>query len=204
MGLGSSVYVNGKFNSAVAIIGIDTILIYPYNLQYNISFLFPPRIPTAPQQLTKQQFNQYDRPSIIIYTNRQTTTHLHAAKKIIAREKPKVSSKPLSSYLQDTDDDDTNDNHINNENENINQQIEINIESTDNSNNNIDDIDYDQHHNYPKVILQADKLGRSVQSQLLRILPNNQEQKLVSSTPEWKKLQRQRSSNVIEWLTREE
>ena len=162
-----------------------------------ISFLFPHRIPTVPSQLKQQTLftaNQYDRQSTIIYTNRQTTTHLHAAKKIIAREKPKVSSKPLSSYLQDTDDD-TNDNHISNDN--INQQIEINIESTD-TNNNIEnnDIDYDQHHNYPKVILQADKLGRSVQSQLLRILPNNQEQKLVSSTPEWKKLQRHATETI--------
>ena len=131
--------------------------------------------------------------------DRKTTTHLHAAKKITAREKPKVSSKPLSSYLQDTDNDHTNDNHIsNNENDNINQQIEINIENTDNSNtiDNNNDIDYDQHHNYPKVILQADKLGRSVQSQLLRILPNNQEQKLVSTTPEWKKLQRHATETI--------
>lgn len=166
-------------------------------MQYNISFLFPHRIPTPPSQLlTKQQSNQYDRPSII-YTNRLSTTHLLAAKKIIAREKPKVSSKPLSSYLQDTDDDHTDDNHISNENDNTIQQIEINIESTDNS-NTIDnnDIDYDQHHNYPKVILQADKLGRSVQSQLLRILPNNQEQKLVSSTTEWKKLQRHATETI--------
>jgi len=45
-----------------------------------------------------------------------------------------------------------------------------------------------QHHNYPNVILQADKLGRSAHNQILRILPKSKP--LVSSTTEWKRLER--------------
>lgn len=49
---------------------------------------------------------------------------------------------------------------------------------------------YDAHHNYPKVILQADKLGRSAVTQIRRVLPKQKGEQLVSSTPEWKRLQR--------------
>eukprot|EP00584_Thalassiosira_punctigera_P010608 CAMPEP_0172534566 /NCGR_PEP_ID=MMETSP1067-20121228/6879_1 /TAXON_ID=265564 ORGANISM="Thalassiosira punctigera, Strain Tpunct2005C2" /NCGR_SAMPLE_ID=MMETSP1067 /ASSEMBLY_ACC=CAM_ASM_000444 /LENGTH=726 /DNA_ID=CAMNT_0013319373 /DNA_START=172 /DNA_END=2352 /DNA_ORIENTATION=- len=51
-----------------------------------------------------------------------------------------------------------------------------------------------QHHNYPKVILQADKLGRSAHAQILRVLPKAKP--LVSSTQEWKRLQRHASEVV--------
>ena len=46
----------------------------------------------------------------------------------------------------------------------------------------------DAHHNYPKIILEADKLGRSAHAQILRVLPKPKP--LVSSTSEWKQLQR--------------
>ena len=52
----------------------------------------------------------------------------------------------------------------------------------------------EQHHNYPKVILQADKLGRSAHAQILRILPKSKP--LVSSTPEWKRLQRHATESI--------
>ena len=52
----------------------------------------------------------------------------------------------------------------------------------------------EQHHNYPKVILQADKLGRSAHAQILRILPKSKP--LVSSTPEWKRLQRHAAESI--------
>lgn len=44
------------------------------------------------------------------------------------------------------------------------------------------------HHNYPKVILQADALGRSAHAQFSRLLPKPKP--LVSATSEWKRLQR--------------
>ena len=47
---------------------------------------------------------------------------------------------------------------------------------------------HDAHHNYPKIILEADKLGRSAHAQILRVLPKPKP--LVSSTSEWKQLQR--------------
>jgi len=70
------------------------------------------------------------------------------------------------------------------------EQLQIQLESTDPS-SEIDDIAY---HNYPKVILQADKLGRSAHAQILRILPKPKP--LVSSTPEWKRLQRHAVENI--------
>jgi hypothetical protein len=52
---------------------------------------------------------------------------------------------------------------------------------------------YLQHENIPRVILQADLLGRSAHAQIMRILPNKPPPAippLVSSTPEWRKLRR--------------
>jgi len=82
-----------------------------------------------------------------------------------------------------------------------NERIEVELESAKSEFNDdlqqrsLDDItthtaDTDiQHHNYPKVILQADKLGRSAHAQISRLLPNKPKQ-LVSSTNEWKRLER--------------
>ena len=76
------------------------------------------------------------------------------------------------------------------------EDVKIQFESTDPSSSSEFD-DTAQHHNYPKVILQADKLGRSAHAQILRILPKAKP--LVSSTPEWKRLQRH-ASEVIQSL----
>ncbi|KAL9179822.1 hypothetical protein ACHAXT_007792 [Thalassiosira profunda] len=52
----------------------------------------------------------------------------------------------------------------------------------------VDPQHHDAHHNYPKVILQADKLGRSAADQIVKLLPK--QRPLVSNTDEWKRLQR--------------
>ena len=127
--------------------------------------------------MTQQQ--QYVRASFV-YTN------LAATKKDEQEQTSRkdVSSKPLSAYLNEQQDSHTSVHHKDGE------QIEIRLDTTAESNTLDHHTTTDPHHNYPKVILQADKLGRSAHSQILRILPKQQQKPLVSTTSEWKRLQR--------------
>lgn len=143
----------------------------------------------------KQFSSYYDTSSNILYTSKEST-HLEA--KNIDTEQKKISSKPLSSYLHTEYSDDSHSHSSSNiENQ---HNIEIKLESQrDDINNDVNDLKHhtahaDQRHNYPKVILQADKLGRSAHSQILRILPK--QKPLVSSTPEWKRLHRHASEMI--------
>ncbi|EJK76542.1 hypothetical protein THAOC_01689 [Thalassiosira oceanica] len=53
---------------------------------------------------------------------------------------------------------------------------------------------HDAHHNYPRVLLHADRLGRDATKRILNVLPK--QKALVSTTAEWKRLQRHASETI--------
>ena len=157
------------------------------------SFSFPRRVSTQFAKQQPVQFSsatqqrQHDAKASYVYTN------LAATKKDEQEQSSSrnndVSSKPLSAYLNEQQDS-SNTHTTTAHHKEDGEQIEIRLD-TDYYNNDLDHhTTTDPHHNYPRVILQADKLGRSAHSQILRILPKQQQKPLVSTTPEWKRLQR--------------
>ena len=76
--------------------------------------------------------------------------------------------------------------------ESVEVQLDSEVSADDilqqHADNLIDDDADPQHHNYPKMLLQADRLGRSAHAQIARLLPKQKQ--LVSATDEWKRLQR--------------
>jgi len=53
---------------------------------------------------------------------------------------------------------------------------------------------HDAHHNYPRMLLHADRLGRDATARILNVLPK--QKALVSTTAEWKRLQRHASETM--------
>ena len=145
----------------------------------SFSFFTPKRGVLVPSLSNRQQQLQYERASYVY-----TTSSSLRMKSKDEREQTILStgSESVDGSSSSSDDDD--------------ETIQIQLDSAIDPQHAATTTDYDDpHHNYPKVILQADKLGRSAVTQIRRVLPKNDESTndlgpLVSSTPEWKRLER--------------